>query len=138
MSAWGGIHGLGLGLSLLWTEGRKPERGATLSQVVNWMSKRTAEHAGLDAVKGSLAVGLDGDIVIWDAEAEFKVRIGFLACLPLSDTTTQVSKEQLHFKNKLSAYEGLVLRGVVQKTFLRGHLVYDRGFDGLSPVGELL
>lgn len=54
---------------------------------------------------------------------------------------SQVSKEELHFKNKLSAYEGLVLRGVVQQTFLRGHLVYDRsqrGFDGLSPIGKLL
>ncbi|KAI9569669.1 hypothetical protein HD554DRAFT_2204423 [Boletus coccyginus] len=124
MAAWGGINSLGLGLSLLWTEGRKPNRGATLSQIVNWMSKRTAEHAGLDAVKGSLAVGLDGDFVIWDAEAEFKGRI-----------------EQFYFKNKLSAYEGLVLRGVVQQTFLRGHLVYDRsqnGFDGLTPIGELL
>lgn len=87
MAAWGGINSLGLGLSLLWTEGRKPKRGATLSQIVNWMSKRTAEHAGLDAVKGSLAVGLDGDFVIWDAEAEFKGRIGFLACPLLPDTT---------------------------------------------------
>jgi len=124
MGAWGGINSLGLGLSLLWTEGRKPDRGATLRQVVDWMSKRTAEHAGLDGVKGSLAVGLDGDFVIWDAEAEFKV-----------------SKEQMHFKNKLSAYEGLVLRGVVEQTFLRGHLVYDRsrsGFDGLTPTGKLL
>ena len=89
MAAWGGINSLGLGLSLLWTEGRKPERGATLSQIVHWMSKRTAEHAGLDEVKGSLAVGLDGDFVIWDAEAEFKGRIGSqVACPPLSNTTT--------------------------------------------------
>jgi len=88
MAAWGGINSLGLGLSLLWTEGRKPKRGATLGQIVNWMSKRTAEHAGLDAVKGSLAVGLDGDFVIWDAEAEFKERFDFLACPPPPDTTT--------------------------------------------------
>jgi len=124
MGAWGGINSLGLGLSLLWTEGRKPERGATLSQIVHWMSKRTAQHAGLDQVKGSLAVGLDGDFVVWDADAEFKV-----------------SKEQFHFKNKLSAYEGLILNGVVQQTFLRGHVVYDRsqgGFSGLNPTGKLL
>ena len=76
MGAWGGINSLGLGLSLLWTEGQKPKRGATLSQIVHWTSRRTAEHAGLDAVKGSLAVGLDGDLVVWDPEAEFKARIG--------------------------------------------------------------
>ena len=142
MAAWGGIHGLGLGLSLLWTEGRKPERGATLSQIVEWMSKRTAEHAGLAAVKGSLVVGLDGDIVIWDAEAEFKGRfvLDFARPHP-SDTILQVSKEHLHFKNKLSAYEGLVLRGVVQQTILGGQVVYDKsqnGFNGLHPIGKLL
>lgn len=81
MAAWGGINTLGLGLSLLWTEGRKPERGATLSQIIQWMSKRTAEHVGLDGIKGTLTVGLDGDFVIWDAEAEFKGRNGLqLAC----------------------------------------------------------
>lgn len=142
MTAWGGINSLGLGLSLLWTEGRKPERGATLSQIVHWMSKRTAEHAGLDTVKGSLAVGLDGDFVIWDAEAEFQGSIGSGLIVRVRLTRQpQVSKEQFHFKNKLSAYEGLVLRGVVQQTFLRGNMVYDRsqnGFDGLDPVGKLL
>ena len=88
VAAWGGINSLGLGLSLLWTEGRKPERGATLSQIVNWMSKRTAEHAGLDGVKGSLDVGLDGDFVIWDAEGEIKGSIRFLPCPPPPDMTT--------------------------------------------------
>ncbi|KIJ18698.1 hypothetical protein PAXINDRAFT_167262 [Paxillus involutus ATCC 200175] len=124
MGAWGGINSLGLGLSLLWTEGSKPERGATLNQIVQWMSRKTAEHAGLSATKGSLAVGLDGDLVVWDPEAEFKV-----------------SKEHFHFKNKVSAYEGLILKGVVQQTILRGHIVYDRsqnGFDGLTPIGKLL
>ncbi|KAG6375368.1 allantoinase [Boletus reticuloceps] len=93
MGAWGGINSLGLGLSLLWTEGRKPDRGATLSQIVDWMSKRTAEHAGLDAVKGSLAVGLDGDFVIWDAEAEFKGGLVFFpVLLRLTMTTLGVER----------------------------------------------
>jgi allantoinase len=86
MGAWGGINSLGLGLSLLWTEGSKPERGATLNQIVQWMSRKTAEHAGLSATKGSLAVGLDGDLVVWDPEAEFKARTHFSTCLPLSDS----------------------------------------------------
>lgn len=99
MSAWGGINSLGLGLSLLWTEGRKPERGATLGQIVHWMSKRTAEHAGLDTVKGSLTVGLDGDFVIWDAEAEFKGSIGLrLAYPPLSDDEPRCRKNSSTLK----------------------------------------
>ncbi|KAH7925528.1 allantoinase [Leucogyrophana mollusca] len=125
MAAWGGINSLGLGLSLLWTEGKT--RNVGITQIISWLSEKTAEHAGLSASKGQLKVGLDGDLVIWDPNAEFKAR--------------QVSKELLHFKNKLSAYEGMTLRGVVQKTFLRGQLVYDQarnGFDELDPLGKLL
>lgn len=123
MEAWGGISSLGLGLSLLWTEGRK--RGISLGQIIHWMSVKTAELAGLSGTKGQLKVGHDGDLVIWDPEAEFKV-----------------SKEHLYFKNKLTPYEGMTLRGLVHKTFVRGRLAYDSalqdGFTGLQPSGELL
>lgn len=50
MNAWGGISTLGLGLSLLWTEGSK--RGVTLAQIINWTSVKTAEHASLGDRKG--------------------------------------------------------------------------------------
>lgn len=123
MEAWGGISSLGLGLSLLWTEGRK--RGISLGQIIHWMSVKTAELAGLSGTKGQLKVGHDGDLVIWDPEAEFKV-----------------SKDHLYFKNKLTPYEGMTLRGLVHKTFVRGRLAYDSalqdGFTGLQPSGELL
>ncbi|KAJ7497320.1 allantoinase [Mycena latifolia] len=120
MGAWGGISTLGLGLSLLWTEGSK--RGATLAQILEWTSKKTAEHAGLAELKGQLKVGFDGDFVIWDPSAEFTV-----------------TKDLLQFKNKLSPYEGLTLRGRVEQTYVRGSLVYDRqtGFES-PPSGRLL
>jgi allantoinase len=53
---------------------------------------------------------------------------------------SQVTKESLNFKNKLCPYEGLSLRGRVEKTFVRGNLVYDSkgGFEGLKPKGILL
>lgn len=70
MSAWGGISTLGLGLSLLWTEGRK--HNVTVGEIVDWVCVRTAKHAGLDERKGQLKVGYDADIVVWDPEAEFK------------------------------------------------------------------
>ncbi|KAL4073898.1 hypothetical protein V8B97DRAFT_1865721 [Scleroderma yunnanense] len=122
LAAWGGINSLGLGLSLIWTEGKK--RGATICQIMRWISRKTAEHAGLSATKGMIAIGHDADLVVWDPETEFKV-----------------SKERFYFKNKLSAFEGMVLRGVVLQVFLRGSLVYDsvrNGFDELTPQGKLL
>ena len=71
LGAWGGINSLGLGLSLMWTEGKK--RGATICQIMRWTGQKTAEHAGLSATKGSIVIGHDADLVIWDPEAEFKV-----------------------------------------------------------------
>ncbi|KAF4620788.1 hypothetical protein D9613_000700 [Agrocybe pediades] len=121
MAAWGGISTLGLGLSLLWTEGKK--RGVNLSQVVNWTSKQPAIHAGLENSKGQLQIAYDGDFVLWDPEAEF-----------------EVTKDLLQYKNKISPYEGMKLQGQVVQTYLRGVKIYDyaTGFDGLAPAGKLI
>ncbi|KAF8973255.1 allantoinase [Flammula alnicola] len=121
MTAWGGISTLGLGLSLLWTEGQK--RGVSLGQVVDWTSKKTAEHAGLGNLKGQIKAGYDADFVLWDQDAGYVV-----------------TKELLQYKNKISPYEGLKLRGRVEQTYLRGRKVFDRhvGFEGLVPFGKLL
>ncbi|KAI1789495.1 allantoinase [Ganoderma leucocontextum] len=124
MRAWGGISTLGLGLSLLWTEARK--RGVGIGKVVDWLCVRTARHAGLEGRKGKIQAGYDADLVVWDPDAEIKV-----------------TKGSLNFKNKLTPYEGLTLRGKVERTYLRGRLTYDAGgsasgFDGLEPVGALL
>jgi allantoinase len=72
MEAWGGISSLGLGLSLIWTEGRK--RGITIRQIVDWLCTNTAKHAGLGRVKGQLKTGYDADVVIWNPDMEWKVR----------------------------------------------------------------
>jgi allantoinase len=71
LSAWGGISGLGLGLSLLWTEARK--RGISIEKVVEWTSTKTAKHVGLDGVKGAIKEGLDADLVVWDPEELYLV-----------------------------------------------------------------
>ncbi|KAF8235995.1 allantoinase [Tricholoma matsutake] len=120
MNAWGGISTLGLGLSLLWTEGTK--RGTSIAQIVDWTSTKTAEHAGLSHLKGQLRVGLDGDFIIWDPETEFTV-----------------TKESLNFKNKLCPYIGMTLRGCVEKTYLRGTLIYNNHSERVArKAGRLL
>lgn len=83
MKAWGGISGLGLGISLLWTEGSK--RGISLSNLVEWLSERPAQHAGLSSRKGRIEVGYDADFAIFDPSARFIVRVCPLFSLDSND-----------------------------------------------------
>ncbi|KAG8918778.1 hypothetical protein FRC01_001656 [Tulasnella sp. 417] len=73
MKAWGGISTLGLGLSLLWTEATNNRKEVSIGDIIEWTSVKTAKHASLEGVKGSIEVGYDGDFIIWDPEAEFLV-----------------------------------------------------------------
>lgn len=121
-SAWGGVSSVGLGLSILWTEGEK--RGVTAEDVVRWCCLNTAKQVGLDHQKGDLRVGLDGDVAVFDDEATFEVG---------SDT--------MLFRNKCSPYQGKTLKGVVKETWVRGQKVFgrDEGFGSREcPVGKLL
>ncbi|KAF8335907.1 uncharacterized protein EI90DRAFT_3047499 [Cantharellus anzutake] len=70
ISAWGGISTLGLGLSLLWTEGVR-KRQIKPGKVVRWISEASAKHGRINDTKGSIAVGKDGDLVVFDPEEQF-------------------------------------------------------------------
>jgi len=59
--------------------------------------------------------------VIWDPEREFLV-----------------SPELIQHRHKLTPYAGETLRGEVEKTFLRGQMVYDGGEFTRNPSGEEL
>jgi allantoinase len=98
--AWGGIAGLQLGLSAVWTEASK--RGIPLERVAAWMSRGPADFAGLPT-KGRIEVGADADLVAF-----------------APDTLFTVDAERLLHKNPVSAYDGRELRGVVRRTWLRG------------------
>jgi len=119
LEAWGGIAALQFSLPAIWTELQK--RGFGLRELTRWMSDAPAKLAGLDKRKGRLAVGWDADIVIFQPEKEFKV-------VP----------EIIEFKNKLTPYAGMNLRGVVEATYVRGTKVYESGQFHADPIGVLL
>jgi allantoinase len=119
MDAWGGISTLQFGLPVLWTGAGK--RGFGLREITRWMSAAPAKLAGLDKNKGFFAPGYDADIVVWHPEEEFEVRPGLI-----------------HFKNKLTPYTGMNLRGVVESTYVRGNKVFDKGEFSAEPKGYLL
>ena len=118
MAAWGGIASVQFSLSAVWTGASA--RGFVLRDVSRWMAQRPAQLAGLSSRKGSIAPGMDADLVISDSRTRFKVR-------PYG---------VLH-RHPLTPYSGMKLLGVVQETYVRGRKVYDHGtFDG--PYGDLL
>ncbi|MGH8936061.1 MAG: allantoinase AllB [Acidimicrobiia bacterium] len=119
LSAWGGISSLQLGLPAVWTAAR--HRGHSLQEVVEWMSAAPARLSGLEGRKGRIAEGYDADLVAWDPEASFLVE-----------------PDRLHHRHPLTPYAGRILHGVVEKTFLRGAIIYDEGRFVGEPSGELL
>ncbi|CAN5163108.1 allantoinase AllB [soil metagenome] len=102
--AWGGISGLQVSLPAVWSAARA--RGIDLERVIEWMAVSTSRLAALPA-KGSLAVGTDADFVAFAPEETFTV-----------------VADELQHKNKLSAFEGRRLHGVVHATWLAGAPVY--------------
>jgi allantoinase len=118
MRAWGGISSLQLRLPIMWTGA--VARGFTITQLAEWLCGAPARQVGLTQQKGSISVGCDADLLIWNPDREFKVE-----------------PKMIHHRHKLTPYAGQVLHGVVEKTFLRGQMVYDGGtFSG--PYGRVL
>ena len=72
--------------------------------------------------KGSIAVGKDADIVIYDTEKEFTISI-----------------DNMHSDYDHTIWEGKKLHGYPVMTYVRGNLVYDNGeFVGKPGLGEFV
>jgi allantoinase len=117
MEAWGGISSLQLRLPVMWTDASA--RGFSLSQLAEWLCAAPARQVGLASRKGSIRVGCDADLIVWDPNREFTV-----------------DPAMIHHRHKLTPYAGERLRGVVEKTFLRGRMVYDDGEFVSDPRGR--
>jgi len=117
LEAWGGIASLQLALPVIWTEAQR--RAIPIEKVAQWMSEQPAKLAGLDHRKGSIKVGHDADLVVFDPEAR-----------------SQVDAKRLQHRHPITPYAGETLQGLVETTFVRGEKVYDRGiFRGESSTG---
>jgi allantoinase len=119
MKAWGGIASLQLRLPVVWTEARR--RGFSLEDVTRWLCAHPARQVSFAPQKGSIAAGSNADLVIWNPDQEFIV-----------------AASSLHHRHKITPYEGEVLSGVVEKTFLRGQKIYDMGHFVDKPPGHML
>jgi allantoinase len=115
--AWGGIAGLQFSLSAVWTEMRR--RGFKLADLTRMMGENPAQFAGLAGRKGKIAVGADADFVIWEPEVSFRVE-----------------RAKILHKNPQSPYEGRLLYGKVNRTFVRGICVYENGHFPVLPQGQ--
>lgn len=117
--AWGGIASLQIGLAAVWTGAAR--RGLPMERLVQWMAAAPSRLAGIDRVKGSLAIGRDADLVIWDPDAD-----------------TTIDAASLHHRHPVTPYAGARLRGRIHKTIVRGQKVYDNGEFLRVPAGTLI
>ncbi len=117
--AWGGIAGLQFLLPSVWTKAK--ERGFTIEQFAKLTSGNAAKFIKLNSQKGSIAKGMDADIVVWNPHKKFKVEAGMI-----------------QHRHKITPYENLDLSGLTEQTYVNGKKVYDKGnFIDLSE-GKLL
>ncbi|HTJ44462.1 MAG TPA: allantoinase AllB [Kofleriaceae bacterium] len=119
LHAWGGVSGLQLALSVVWTEASS--RGFALGDIARWMSAAPARLAGLHAKKGAIAAGRDADLVVFDDHA-----------------TITVTPESIQHRHRVTPYAGEHLRGAVRATYLRGSRIVDAGALAARDHGELI
>jgi len=117
--AWGGIASLQVSLPAVWTEAYY--RGFEPRDLAGWMSERPAWLAGIDDRKGSIEAGKDADFVVWNPEARI-----------------EVDAARLEHRHPVCPYDGEMLRGEVEQTYVGGQLVYDEGAFPGDPEGEFV
>ncbi|MGQ0604236.1 MAG: amidohydrolase family protein, partial [Anaerolineales bacterium] len=102
-----GLPVLGDRMPILWTYGVGPGR-ISMNKLVELCCTNPAKIFGLYPKKGTLAVGSDADVVIWD---------------PTQKKTWGVAAS--HQRTDYNIYEGWEVTGLPEKVFRRGELVVD-------------
>jgi dihydropyrimidinase len=108
-------------MSLIYNGGVAEGR-ISLNRFVEITSTNSAKIFGLFPKKGTIAVGSDADIVIFDPDEEMTIGV----------------KTQ-HMNVDYSCYEGKKVRGVTKSVFSRGELIIDEGkYVGKKGQGQFL
>jgi dihydropyrimidinase len=98
------------------------ENRLSLNRFVELTSTAAAKMFGLFPKKGTIAVGSDADIVIFDTERE-----------------QTISAKTHHMNVDYSAYEGRTIKGVVETVLSRGRVVIENGeYKGKPGDGRFL
>jgi dihydropyrimidinase len=112
-----GMPGIEDRLMVLWHHGVNTGRFSR-SRFVELVSTNPAKIFGLYPQKGEIAVGSDADILIWDPDKEHTL-----------------SAATHHMNTDYNVYEGMTVRGMPAKVYLRGKLIVD-GDRWLQEQGE--
>lgn len=116
-----GVPGLEIRMPMLFSEGVRTGR-LTLNQFVALTSTNHAKMYGLYPRKGSIAIGADADIAIWDPEHE-----------------VTITQEIMHDNMDYTPYEGRKVTGWPVITISRGEVVWRDGeVLGKPGRGEFL
>ena len=127
-----GAPGVENRVSLLY-QGGVVEGRLTLNQWVDLTSTAAAKTFGMFPKKGTIAVGSDADIVVFDPDLKRTISI--------DDPATH------HMNTDYSAYEGFEVQGWTETTISRGRIIVDKGalvtegggeYIARARVGELL
>jgi dihydropyrimidinase len=116
-----GAPGVEHRMSLIYDGGVAQGR-VSLNRFVELTSTAAAKMFGLFPRKGTIAVGSDADIVVFDPDGE-----------------QTISAATHHMNVDYSAYEGRKVRGVVETVLSRGRVVVDGNeFKGKAGAGQFL
>lgn len=116
--AWGGIASLQWLLPAVWSQAKK--RGFSVVKLAEWLSQRPAAFLGLTG-RGEIAAGAVADLVVWNPEEEF-----------------EITPESVRHRHSISPYVGETVKGVIERTYVAGQLVYQTGRVVDVPLGQPL
>jgi allantoinase len=107
--AYSGIAGVETLLPLIISEGFNKQR-ISLEKMVNALSRNAAKRYGLFPKKGSISIGTDADLLLIDLKKEWVF-----------------DASEMKSKCKFSPFDGWKMKGKIEKTILRGNVIFTEG-----------